>query len=491
MPHPAPSGAEPLVSIIMPAYNHARYVREALRSVAAQTYPNIELIVIDDGSKDETPQIIEATLAEFGSNMRVVFKTQENAGLCTTLNRALDLAEGVFVQFLASDDAYLPEKTARSVAALSTAATDVAAAYRDGYLFDETSRRRGMFSEKYRVPLGRNTHRELVVANWLPAMGILYRREALIALGGFDPDLKFEDWDLLLRLTRTHRITRIPDKLFLYRFHSSNMTLNTALMEETTRALAEKHANVRAYRQLKADMRSNPILALVRHHRNIDLVLRSLSRKIFTNRGIQGESPAGAVRELANTLLGDVASWRRTAFCRLSGVRLGPGCRLDGRLRLRGSRGNLEIGSDVVFEGDVEFILPRGKGQGRVSIGDGCVIAPDTVFHCIGGELELEPSTRVGRQVVLQSNGDLRIGARSLIGANAGVYASAHVPSTTDQPAWRQGNSFTGITIGENCWIGHGAVVVDGAELGDSSIVGPNEVARGVHGPGARLIARD
>ena len=77
-----------------------------------------------------------------------------------------------------------------------------------------------------------------------------------------------------------------------------------------------------------------------------------------------------------------------------------------------------------------------------------------------------------------------------MIAANAGLYASNHVTSGKDQPIWTQGNSFTGITIGQNCWIGHGGVVVDGVNLGENSIVGPNTVVRGVHGPSSRLLLR-
>ena len=79
----------PLVSVIISSYNHAQYVREALMSVQAQTYPNIELIIIDDGSTDETAQIIEQTLFTFDRDLHVVFECQQNVGICSTLNHAL------------------------------------------------------------------------------------------------------------------------------------------------------------------------------------------------------------------------------------------------------------------------------------------------------------------------------------------------------------------------------------------------------------------
>ena len=480
----------PLVSVIIASYNHAQYVREALMSVQAQTYPSIELIIIDDGSTDETAQIIKQTLSTFDRDLHVVFECQQNVGICSTLNHALALCKGTYIQFLGSDDAYLPEKTERSVAALRSANHDVAAVYCDGFLIDERSRRRGVFSNKYRVPLGRDTHRELLIANWLPAMGILYRFDVLVALGGFDPELKFEDWDLLLRLTKKHKINRLPDKLFLYRIHATNMTLDTAMMQETTASLMKKHSDFAAFNALKADLRHKPLRALIRHWRNYDLGLRVISRRLFTNRGIQGEAVLAAILSLLPLLAGR-ASMRVSAILnRLVGIRLGQQCKVGGRLKISGNRRNLRIGANVIFEGDAEFILPRGVGQGRVVIGDSCVIAQGALFNCMAGDLFLGPSSYVGRNVVLQSNGDLRIGAWTLIAANAGLYASNHVTSGKDQPIWTQGNSFTGITIGQNCWIGHGGVVVDGVNLGENSIVGPNTVVRGVHGPSSRLLLR-
>lgn len=483
-----PSMDPPLVSIIMPSYNHAQYVREALRSVAEQTYPNIELIIIDDGSQDETPRLIKEALAELKRDMRVEFRTQENAGLCTTLNRALELARGEFVQFIASDDAYLPEKTTLSVAALKTASPDVAAVYSDGYLIDEKSWRRGVFSEKYRVPMGKSLHRELLIANWIPAMGVLYRRSVLTALGGFDAELKFEDWDLLLRLTQAHQIIRIPDKLFLYRVHSSNMTRDTAMMQETTAALVAKHSDLAAFLSFKSDLRGYAVIALFRHFANIDMLFRMLARLVFTNRGIQGETLLAAVLDLIILMAGRATATVRARLLRLIGFRLGRRCKVRGRLKCQGNRRNLVIGDNVVFEGDAEFIMPRGTGQGRVVIGDGSVIAHGAVFHCMAGELTLGSSSYVGRNVILQSNGDLKIGAWTLIAAHAGLYASNHVTSDGKQPFWTQGNRFAGITLGRNCWIAHGAVIVDGSELGDNCIVGPSRVVRGVYEAGSRLV---
>jgi hypothetical protein len=105
---------EPLVSILIPSYNHARYVGDALRSVFAQTYPRLELIVIDDGSTDTSAQVIERTLADCPHPHR--FAARANEGAPATINEALALASGEYFNVLNSDDLFAPERIEAMVA---------------------------------------------------------------------------------------------------------------------------------------------------------------------------------------------------------------------------------------------------------------------------------------------------------------------------------------------------------------------------------------
>jgi glycosyltransferase involved in cell wall biosynthesis len=101
----------PLVSAIIPAYNAERYVGEAIQSVLDQDYKSMELIIVDDGSKDKTAQIIK----QFGGAVRYFF--QENAGLAAALNRGVNVAKGDYFAFLDSDDRWLPYKISQQMAA--------------------------------------------------------------------------------------------------------------------------------------------------------------------------------------------------------------------------------------------------------------------------------------------------------------------------------------------------------------------------------------
>ena len=108
-----------LVSVLIPAYNHEKYVKETIKSIIAQTYKNIELIIVDDGSKDSTWQKIKEMRDKCEERfVRVHFETKENEGTCRTLNKLLSIAQGEFVYLIASDDLAKPQAIEKEVSFL-------------------------------------------------------------------------------------------------------------------------------------------------------------------------------------------------------------------------------------------------------------------------------------------------------------------------------------------------------------------------------------
>lgn len=211
---------DPLVSIVTPAYNQAAFLRDTIESVLRQDYPNIEYIVLDDGSTDETPRI----LAEYTG--RLVSERHPNMGQTATINRGWQKARGEIVTWLNSDDTLLP-------GALKTAAAYFEANPDAGIVFGDT-----LFTKEDGTPIERTKDRgrfdyEKFVLDWSnpiaqPSAFIL--RAVIEDVGLLDPYYYyFMDWDFWLRAGLRHRIVYIPELLSTYRLHAESKTVAQAV----------------------------------------------------------------------------------------------------------------------------------------------------------------------------------------------------------------------------------------------------------------------
>lgn len=211
------------VSVVIPLYNHARYISNAVQSVLAQGPLLRELIVIDDGSRDESAEVM-AKLASQDSRIR--FLRQENRGAHATINRGLELSSGEFVAILNSDDAYIEDRFATLVRALDLdPGSDIAAssiAFMDGDGLDIES---SWFDQALaRFKKLRNLPAALIDANFLmTTSNFLMRRRVLDEVGYFLPLRYAHDLEYALRLSNKRmRLCFIDRPLLKYRFHSSN-----------------------------------------------------------------------------------------------------------------------------------------------------------------------------------------------------------------------------------------------------------------------------
>ncbi|MGB3617551.1 MAG: glycosyltransferase, partial [Catalinimonas sp.] len=198
--------AAPLVTVVCLSHNHARFVAETLRSVAAQTYPHVELIVVDDGSRDGSPAVIEAALRTMP--YAHFLRWPEPVGNCRAFNRALAGARGKYVIDLAADDLLLPDRVAQQVALFETLDDDWAVVYSDAYFVDVRSRVVGAHTPRP-APTG-DVYRALLGSFFLLSPTVIYRRALLEQLGGYDETLAYEDFDVLMRLARDYRFAHLP-----------------------------------------------------------------------------------------------------------------------------------------------------------------------------------------------------------------------------------------------------------------------------------------
>jgi len=202
-----------LVSLVVPAYNAGRFIRETIDSILAQTYHPIELIVIDDGSTDGTSDV----LASYGGAFRC--ERQGNRGQSATLTRGWQMASGSLLGYLSADDRLRPDCVARLVAALADR-PDAVLAYPDFGLIDAQSGPIGeVRAPDYDVALlvGR--------CQCLPGPGALFRRAAWQRVGSWDEGLRqVPDLDFFLRLCLAGPFLRVPEVLADYRVHGGAIT---------------------------------------------------------------------------------------------------------------------------------------------------------------------------------------------------------------------------------------------------------------------------
>lgn len=212
----------PSVSVVIPAYNAAAFIEEALHSAESQTYPIHEIIVVDDGSTDRTVECVR----RYGSpKIRLICRA--NGGSASARNAGIRAASGELVAFLDADDLWAPEKTAKQVERLEEAQASLV--YCGKTWIGENGQALPNRDPQTSYPEG-DVLPDLIRGNYITSTScVLARREALMELGGFDEaeDVKgAEDHELWLRMALEHRMAAVPEELVLYRRHEGNITNN-------------------------------------------------------------------------------------------------------------------------------------------------------------------------------------------------------------------------------------------------------------------------
>lgn len=226
--------SQPLVSVVMPAYNAARYIEEAIRSVLNQSWSSLEVVVVNDGSKDDTARIARAI-----GDDRVRVIDQANAGVSNARNTGIDAAYGDFIAFLDADDALDPRAIELKMDALQRAGVDWA--YSDMWTCDSDLRpvgepQRGADGDLVRIVL-------LGLGHAVPGAGsnLLVRASCLTESLRFDPALSNEaDKDMVLALASRFKEVHVPEPLFYYRGVAGSMSRNIELYQHDHLLLLRK-----------------------------------------------------------------------------------------------------------------------------------------------------------------------------------------------------------------------------------------------------------
>lgn len=219
----------PHVSVIIPTYNRAHYLGAAIDSVLGQTSTDHEVIVVDDGSTDDTRAVVE----QYGSHVRYVY--QEHCGLCgVTRNRGIMLARSPWIALLDSDDLWLPEKLERQIA-YAERHPEMGLIYCDAWYFDGATNAdlyrwhtRCRFDEGWVGPA-------LLENLFILMPAVLVRRTVLDDVGLFS---EWADAELLLRIAATHQIGFVPEALVRVRIHAGNSSRGVDVWDEHRNGLA-------------------------------------------------------------------------------------------------------------------------------------------------------------------------------------------------------------------------------------------------------------
>lgn len=228
--------SEPLVSVIIPTFNRAHLLRRAIESVLQQSLGCWELIVIDDGSTDETPEIV----AGFRDPRIRYIHHGHNRGNAAARNTGIRLSSGKYVAFLDDDDEWLPDKLERQVALLESCPREVGLVYCGVTFLDVVTGKR-----RYKRPrLKGYVGAQVLTWNGIgTASSVVIRREVLDEMGGFDEALPAcVDWDMWIRVSQKYMVDFVDDPLVIYREHSASVTANEDKIVRGWQRLWEKHS---------------------------------------------------------------------------------------------------------------------------------------------------------------------------------------------------------------------------------------------------------
>ncbi len=247
--------AEPLVSVIVPTFNGAKHIGATIDSILAQTYRNLEVLVIDDGSTDDTPEVVR----RYGSPVHYV--QQSNAGTAAARNTGVRQSRGEIIALLDHDDLWLPRKLELQVPRfLSAPEVGLVFAGIEFFLHDT-----GRVTATY-FPAEELDAHDLLAHEVLPIQTVMFRRTAFEQVGPFDTALRgTDDWDMSIRMASQFRVIGVPETLARVRLHETQQGHNQERMFHQAMRVVEKHEHLhpncrkcrRAARKSRGILREN------------------------------------------------------------------------------------------------------------------------------------------------------------------------------------------------------------------------------------------
>jgi glycosyltransferase involved in cell wall biosynthesis len=293
--------ALPTVSVVLPTYNRDALVQQAVRSVLRQTFGDWELIVVDDGSTDDTRAFVVGL-----NDPRVQLVPLAHSGNpAWARNAGLARARGEWIAFLDSDDFWLPPKLERQLAELRAHPNCRWSCTGFGFIDEAGAPTHQRSGEPYRATSGWILESLLAFAATASTPTLVVRRSLLDDVGGFDETLSSrEDYDMMLRLASHAEICALPDSLTLIREHAGRTT-------KSWRTVDLYRCNERVFRKTAETATSRRVRSLCRRQCANQLVAQAIE----LSRGGEHASAAAAIARAARDAPASTAVWRAAASC--------------------------------------------------------------------------------------------------------------------------------------------------------------------------------
>ncbi|HAH21862.1 MAG TPA: hypothetical protein DCL49_13300 [Candidatus Omnitrophica bacterium] len=304
-------GNNPLVSVIVATYNRACLISQSIKSILRQSYPYFELIVVSDGSTDET----ESRVLSF-SDPRIRFIKLNHTGLPAVVrNLGIKESRGKYVAFCDDDDLWLQDKLAKQIAFMESY-PDIGLCFGYATMFGDT-RYKGVTSHSFRKKVTIFTFKKLFLFNAIPCLTVMVRKRCLEAVGFFDENPEFrqaaEDYDLWLRIARIYKVARIPEILSECRAHAGNISKDYSVTCMKYLKVIEKFSLQDAVDRHTAYKRKSNIYLLLG---NAFLARNNYKYKEFYKKSIYYNLNIRSAALAVFTLLPKVPAFYLFVFCR-------------------------------------------------------------------------------------------------------------------------------------------------------------------------------
>lgn len=260
--------ANPLVTVTLIAMNHEKFIAQACHSIINQTYKNIEVVFLDNNSKDKTFEIGDAILKNSGLKY-IGIKNEVNKGVSANLNIQVNQASGEYISILSGDDWYENENVEMRLKHLQENKLDVV--FADGYKYiQELQKAENVYSSKRKQKVINTMHRcfeENIAGNIISNVGFFTKKNILIE-NQFDENIQVEDWDINLRLSKKgYKFGFVDQKLFNYRVLSTSLSNNVELMKKAYLEITNKYLD---------EIKDNPIASKIYQMKLLDFEISQL-----------------------------------------------------------------------------------------------------------------------------------------------------------------------------------------------------------------------